>query len=537
MHAIPWDVKPMVCADFVAMAKRKELRDANGLLSDVVDDCRNNTVGDLRIGASDEFLAKWSKDKAHEIAKRVARGQSYCSVVELLDVYGFDLPPLDDELGVTEESHLKRLSDAAWWKRKAKKLAWQKQEALAVKLRQVSKMRHCYVSNGTLKRYDGQQRKNDDFLQSTKATNDSGFETTLKELSDAGVANPANRRAELMTRINGFEQCADTLGHVCEFLTMTCPSRFHRMKTIKGKRFVMPNNKWDGSTPVDAQRYLSKTYSRIRAKLNRDGLRMYGFRVAEANHDGCVHWHLLMFMDKSDCKEVRKIFRDYCLQEDGHERGAKKHRFTAKRIVKGKDGKGGAAAYIAKYIAKNIDGKFCNPHKVDMFEGKDLDFYGNDTVSGAERVRAWASCWRVRQFQQIGGASVTAWREIRRGINGGQVPLFAEADIIDIAAAANAADWAAYTMLQGGVFVKRDKQRVRAAYWFKEEQKQVNKYGEKIKAAVQGVVNTLTGESILTKVHTWVIERVSNLFKAKDQEENARANDPPVAPRATLGLV
>jgi hypothetical protein len=407
---------------------------------------------------------------------------------------------------------LKRTQCERWWRRVLRRLHAKAVEATARGMGLVSKRAGCYVSDDGLKMRTGQIARNAAALKSVIAVNDAGQDFELAELAAKGPANREIRRHELMTRIAGFELIARQCEHEALFVTVTCPSRMHAVRVRRGGlRGVQDNPKFDGTTPGEAQAYLSGQWAKFRSACERWGVELYGFRIAEPNHDGTPHWHALLFLPPTVGPGLvranarvgrpaavrvavrllrRYFFRDAGKPEDQSEAGARKHRVKVEKIDWSR---GSAAGYIAKYVSKNIDG-----YKVEK------DLYGNDTLSASKRVDAWASIWRIRQFQQIGGAPVTIWRELRRlhpeqasvaptiGLALDAVNVAARADDIDachdIARNETAAHgWATYLELQGGHRVPRKLLRIRL---LKEQLGELGRYGDPVPPRAVGIVTT-----------------------------------------------
>ena len=389
-----------------------------------------------------------------------------------------------------------RMTCPLWWRGKLRAVLARRVEGAAVRLGYVHRAGECYVSDEALRRVAGQKARCAAMLENTRVQNENGDEYTLAELAAKSTANKAIRRAELMTRIAGFERIARDCGHAGLFVTITCPSRMHKWRSVGGGR-VRPNDRYDGTLPRDAQAYLCQLWGRLRAALARRKKGIYGFRIAEPNHDGTPHWHLLIFCEQGARDEVVAQMRRYALKDSPNEPGADAHRC---KVVDIDWERGSAAGYVAKYVAKNIDG-----YRVET------DLLGNDALESSARVEAWAKQWSIRQFQQIGGPPVGVWRELRRvkELPENAPDFLREAHravnkLAQIEGRENACvAWDRYCRAQGGVFCGR-KHRVRMMW---ADSEGLNRYGEPKPKKPIGV------EAV--EIVEWIPPWMAHMFAAK----------------------
>ncbi|MBD8169544.1 replication endonuclease [Erwinia persicina] len=378
-----------------------------------------------------------------------------------------------------------RIESPAWWLRRLRSLHDQWREHLMIVAGYVHGKAKPYCSEPCFKEWIAQKKANREYINAMELEDkETGERISLADKVNGSVANKNIRRAELMARMRGFEDLAKADGLVGEFYTLTAPSKFHSMQQ-SGRR----NNKYNGASPRDTQRYLCNVWAKVRAKWKREGIRTFGFRVTEPHHDATPHWHALLFFKPDQVEKARAIFRKYALKVDGNEKGAEENRFKHIPID---EAFGSATGYIAKYISKNIDA-----HGMD---GETDDETGELLTEMSARVSAWASRWNIRQFQQIGGAPVTVYRELGR-LRDRDLWLFPQ--IVPAQIAAGEYDWAGYVTAQGGPLVSRDLLRVRLNY---EVTENGNDYGDDV-SHVTGVYSPFDPASsvIFTRTNSYQI--------------------------------
>jgi len=457
--------------------------------SEVVDKLTASERGGLRPDASDSDVCAQADVTARDFGRRLrlvagaARAKGHCerAIIRLQAFFARHLLARRGLLDVwkwRKEKHragaVARMACPRFWRRVYRALLARTREAVAVGIGLVRKTAGLYCSDDAVASSRAQDVRNAAVLDSVHAVNDLLQSYRLAELAAKGVANQEIRRHELLTRIAGFELIAKDCGHYAVMVTVTCPSRFHAATTRADGR-VLDNPRYEQLSPREGQQYLTTQWARCRTAAARLGLEWYGFRIAEPQHDGTPHWHVLLFLPHGaegveSFVLLQALVRRYFLDNDNpHEPGAQKYRVDFEQIDWAR---GSAVGYVIKYISKNIDG-----------HGVGLDLFGNDAVTSSQRVRAWARTWRIRQFQQVGGAPVGVWRELRR-VHPDAVPCGAPQPLREAISAMNVAKvepgvqslaWAKYTYAQGGVNLPRKARQIKLV---KQETGAVTRYGE-----------------------------------------------------------
>lgn len=386
---------------------------------------------------------------------------------------------------------ISKMLDDRYWNRNLKKYATRWREHLHIAFGDVKRGAAPYCSKHHVDEWDARRKRSRAIMARLELEDqDTKERISLIEQIDKSISNPALRRVELMTRIGGFEKVATESGYAGQFFTLTAPSKYHAY-TVFGHR----NAKWNGASPRATQRYLNRVWQQIRAELARREIPVFGLRVAESHHDGTPHWHGLLFSLPEHSAELLEVMEDYATREDAEELQGKhgnQPRFDMKPIDQEI---GSATGYVVKYISKNIDGY--------ALDGETDDESGRPLKETSKHATAWASCWGIRQFQFLGGAPVSVWRELRRFRNQEQAdrinPLFAE-----LHRAADAGDWQQYTQLQGGALVARRDLPLRIWYQQKDEPNDYGEYLDLIKGLVMPAAHI---PPIETRLHTYRIVR------------------------------
>lgn len=370
-----------------------------------------------------------------------------------------------------EPATFPRMVDDMWWRRRLRQGIGRAVEQAARVVGLVTKWSGIYCSDYTVERRADQNRRNARIVAAIEAVSGETV-LDLESVVAASLANPRNRHAELIARVSGAEAAADRAGDMALFLTLTCPSKYHARHAKTGK----PNAKYEGATAREAQEYLVQLWARVRAQWAKAGLESYGLRIAEPHHDGCPHWHLILFCKPEARGQVIAVLRAHALAEDGEENGAAGARLKVVEIDKNK---GSATAYVVKYITKAITG-----------DGMTEDRDGTPVADIAGRVRAWASVWGIRQFQFWGLPTITPYRELRRlrdGMPGGP----------------HAAAWAAADAGDFGAYIEATKRvEIKTARAWSDK---LNKYDEPRGWRIVGV--EVAGVTFATRFRTWTLQR------------------------------
>lgn len=255
--------------------------------------------------------------------------------------------------------------------------------------------RQIYCSNVTLARYIEKIKITENALEQVFMVNTETGE--LFSMAELAKESQTNRFNELYFIAKNFEVMAKEKNMPWLFLTFTAPPEYHPNPSHpESKRSYKREHGVKASHDYIAQRWVE-----IRSLLCKRGIDLgpdtcFGFRTAETHKDGCVHWHLQVFIKQ----EFISSFIEICEMKFSRRKQIK--------IVPGDPRKGSAASYIFKYLLKEVEVERLSS-KAKFVTGvgdavNDEARENNDMASIRHscRVKAAIRAMDIRQYDKFG---------------------------------------------------------------------------------------------------------------------------------------
>lgn len=257
-----------------------------------------------------------------------------------------------------------------------------------------------YSSNATVERMREKTEASNLALSKLAVKNTiTGEESSMLSIANASFSNRFN---ELYSFTKNFEAMAKENGMDWLFVTFTAPPEYHPNPSS-------PNSKCSYRPELGVKAshvYINRAWVLIRAMLSKWGVKAspttyFGARTVEVHKDGCIHWHLLIFIDNSLIEKFTRACRE-------------KFPLPGQlKVVMGDDNKGSASSYIFKYLMKEFDtntlDRRITGRLTEADEEKDREREQMDlaSIENSERVRAAIRAMCIRQYQTIGLLRVT----------------------------------------------------------------------------------------------------------------------------------
>lgn len=257
-----------------------------------------------------------------------------------------------------------------------------------------------YSSNATVERMREKTEASNLALSKLAVKNTiTGEESSMLSIANASFSNRFN---ELYSFTKNFEAMAKENGMDWLFVTFTAPPEYHPNPSS-------PNSKCSYKPELGVKAshvYINRAWILIRATLSKWGVRAspttyFGARTVEVHKDGCIHWHLLIFIKNSLINNFTRACRE-------------KFALPGQlKVVLGDDNKGSASSYVFKYLMKEFDTNTLDRHitgrltEADGEKDREREEMDLASIANSERVRAAIRAMCIRQYQTIGLLRVT----------------------------------------------------------------------------------------------------------------------------------